>query len=62
MRDLSGQQVLSTTVWPDASLGGPAPAGGGPTPVSGFTIFLGYGGKTYEYHADATRTLLMPGC
>ncbi len=52
-----------TTVWPDASLGCPAPAAAGETKtVSGFTIFLSYGGKTYEYHADATRTLLMPGC
>ena len=52
-----------TTVWPDARLGCPAPAAAGePTAVSGFTIFLSHGGKTYEYRADATRTLLMPGC
>ena len=52
-----------TTVWPDASIGCPVPAAAGePRPVSGFTIFLSYGGKTYEYHADATRALLMPGC
>lgn len=54
------QQIRAAAVnWPDTSLGCPQPGMMYAQMVTpGYLILLGYGGKTYEYHADGLDTLV----